>query len=741
MYILKPMIDLTAPIEKLVRVGPRNLPRLKKLGIKTVKDLLWHFPARYENLTNVVPISKVEAGTVVSVRGRILDIKNAVSWRRRRRMSITTATVEDETGLINAVWFNQPFIERNLPPGTAVSLAGKAILDGRGFYLSNPSYERFFGVSRLTHTSGLVPVYPETEGLTSKYLRFLIKPLLANLGNLPDPLPEELIRKYNFPKLENALRSVHFPKKIKEAEFARQRFALEELLLFQLRVLRDHRQLQNLRAPVINFDEKFIAAFVSKLPFRLTNDQRIAAYEILQDLKRNYPMNRLLNGDVGSGKTVVALIAAYQTVSAGYQVVFMAPTEILAQQHYRTIKNLLAENSKSRISNPISQIRIGLLTGSEAKQWPVDETVAEKVNKKLILQKIAGGQIDIIIGTHAVIQKNVRFKNLGLVVIDEQHRFGVEQRMKLVKNNPKNTNTPELSESNTSKIPHLLSMTATPIPRTLALTIFGDLDISLLKEKPKGRQTIVTKIVPNSERDRAYQFIDEEIQKGRQVFVICPRIEVPGSGDGGTSGQLSMKKLLWAEVKAVTEEYKKLAEKIFPRRRLAMLHGRMKSAEKNKIMEEFKNGHYDILVSTSVVEVGVDIPNASIMMIESAERFGLAQLHQFRGRVGRGEHQSYCLLFTDSDTALARRRLGVLERTNNGFELAEMDLKIRGPGEFSGVRQSGIPDFAMASLADINLIKQARLEARILLKNDPLLKKNPLLKQKMDEFQRLTHFE
>jgi ATP-dependent DNA helicase RecG len=320
------------------------------------------------------------------------------------------------------------------------------------------------------------------------------------------------------------------------------------------------------------------------------------------------------------------------------------------------------------------------------------------------------------------------------VVIDEQHRFGVEQRMKLVKGNQEEKGKRVL-------IPHLLSMTATPIPRTLALTIFGDLDISLLKEKPKGRQTIITKVISNTERDKAYQFIEEEIQKGRQVFVICPRIELPGSENSGGGNQLSIKKLLWAEVKAVTEEYKKLSEKVFPHRRLAMLHGKMKPAEKNKIMEEFKNWHYDILVSTSVIEVGVDVPNATIMMIESAERFGLAQLHQFRGRVGRGEYQSYCFLFTDSDSGLAYRRLGALERTDNGFELAEMDLKIRGPGEFSGVRQSGIPDFAMTSLTDIDLIKKARLEAKLLLKEDPTLKKFPLLLEKLAEIQRLVHFE
>jgi ATP-dependent DNA helicase RecG len=781
--------------------------------------------------------------------------------------------VEDESGLINAVWFNQPYLEKNLPPGTEVSLAGKATLDKRGLYLSSPSYERFLGDSQLVHTSGLVPVYPETEKLSSRYLRFLIKPLLAGAEKLPDPLPEELIKKYNLPKMGDALRDVHFPQKAEDAKLARQRFALEELLLFQLRVLRDHRQLQTFKAPRIDFDKKLISAFVGSLPFELTNDQRVAAYEILQDLGRSYPMNRLLNGDVGSGKTVVALIAAYQAVSAGYQAVFMAPTEILAEQHFQTMRNLLSRDSKSKI-------RIGLLTGSGAKPWP-----DEKVTKKILRDRIADGGVDIIIGTHAVIQRSVRFKNLGLVVIDEQHRFGVEQRAALArgsaqmntqinadnknsasskllyedltyrirgalfnvynklggghkeiiyhkaleeefKNQDLNFETEKLipvrygskkvgdykpdfvvegrvvlelkalpfigkledkqlryylkgseyklgllvnfgdrelqikrviydsirnqrqSASNLREsalvIPHLLSMTATPIPRTLALTIFGDLDISLLKEKPKGRQAIVTKVVPGPEREKAHRFIEDEIQKGRQAFVICPRIEVPDSGAGlqsAETGQLSFKKLLWAEVKAVTEEHKKLAEKVFPHRRVAMLHGRMKSAEKNRIMGDFKDGRCDILVSTSVVEVGVDIPNASIMMIESAERFGLAQLHQFRGRVGRGEHQSYCLLFTGSDVALANQRLGALEETDNGFELAEMDLKIRGPGEFGGVKQSGIPDFAMTSLADVDLIKKARLEARLLLKEDPTLKSRPLLLGRLAEMQRVVHFE
>lgn len=755
------MLELNTPIEKLARVGPRFLARLKKLGIKTVRDLLWYFPARYDDYSKVLSISDInDAGQIVSILGRVADIEMTRSWRRR--MAIINATVEDQSGAIRAVWFNQPYIADKLKEGTLVSLAGKVSSDKNGLYLSSPAYERIHKLEAgsrepgagFTHTGRLVPIYPETEGLTSKYLRFLIKPLLSKIKSLPDPLPQGLIAKYNFPGLVPALQAVHFPENIEETKTARQRFAFEELLLFQLRALRDHRQLQILKAPQIKFDKDLVASFVKKLPFALTNDQRIVAYEILQDLERPFPMNRLLNGDVGSGKTVVALIAAWQTISAGHQVVFMAPTEILAQQHFNTVKMLLGQLPATSYQLPA---RVGLLTGSESKQWsrltesiedprfgkaksgPNDGTVTEKITKKLMHKKITNGEINIIIGTHAVIQKDVKFKNLGLVIIDEQHRFGVEQRMKLVKNS-------NLELSTYNLVPHLLSMTATPIPRTLALTIYGDLDVSLIKEKPKGRQTIITKVIPHKKRADAYKFIDGEIKRGRQIFVICPRIEISkiqglvGPKPTQPFGFAQRAGLVWAEVKAVEEEYKKLSEKLFPHRRVAMLHGRMKAKEKEEIMKKFKNGHCDILVSTSVVEVGVDIPNAAIMMIESAERFGLAQLHQFRGRVGRGEHQSYCLLFTSDDSATTSR-LRALEKTNDGFELAEADLKIRGPGEFTGTQQSGLPDIAMASLTDLDLIKRARLEARLLLKDDPALKRYPLLALRLKEMQRLVHFE
>jgi ATP-dependent DNA helicase RecG len=585
---------------------------------------------------------------------------------------------------------------------------------------------------KLIHTGRLVPVYPETEGISSKYLRLLIKKALNKKPIMPDPLPKELRLKFNFPELDKALKMIHFPEDLSQAQNAKNRFAFEDILLFQLRALRDRRQLQTFRAPRITFDKELIGSFVKALPFELTGDQRLATYEILKDLEKDFPMNRLLNGDVGSGKTVVALIAACQTIDADYQTVFMAPTEILAKQHFQTITSLISnflpasQLNKSQISK---KIKVGLLTSSEAKQWPVDETENEKIGKKLMLKKIADGEVGLVIGTHAVIQKNVRFKNLGLVVIDEQHRFGVEQRMKLIKNQ--------------LLVPHLLSMTATPIPRTLALTIYGDLDISLLKEKPKGRQEIITRVIPHQKRQAAYKFISNEIGKGRQAFVICPRIEIAGKETNVQSpvfpGPISQAKLIWSEVKAVTEEYEKLSKQVFPDLKVAMLHGKLKSKEKDEIMSKFKNGHHNLIVSTSVVEVGVDIPNATIMMIESAERFGLAQLHQFRGRVGRGEHQSYCLLFASDGRET--HRLKAMEKTNDGFELAETDLKLRGPGEFTGVKQSGMPDLAMTSLSDIELIKKARLEAKLLIKSDPSLKSHPVLLGRLSEMQRMVHFE
>ena len=710
------MEQLATPVEKLSFVGPRSLARLKELGIRTVRDLLWHFPHRYDDFSNTMPIAEAQKDQVVNLVGYLTKLDNQRTWKKH--MTITTAWIEDETDSIRVVWFNQPYLEKNLPLGCRVSLAGKVKLDKHGLFLSSPSYEKLAEGKESTHTGRLVPVYPETAGLTSKYLRFLIKPLLPYIINLPDPLPQEIREKYRLPTLGKALATIHFPADLITAQQAKRRLAFDELFMFQLRSVINRRRNLLLAAPRLKFDPATVKALVDQLPFQLTNDQRRATFEILKDLEKKYPMNRLLNGDVGSGKTVVALLAAYAAAELGWQAVFMAPTEVLAQQHYKTITSLLKATDTT----------VALLTASTAKQRASDAITEENIPKVMLLKKIASGEIKIVIATQAILQKDVKLSNPALIVLDEQHRFGVAQRAALLKNQ--------------KLVPHLLSMTATPIPRTLALTIYGDLDISLIKEKPAERKPIETKVVPSDQRATAHKFIDQEIASGRQVFVICPRIETPELPVVQMDSAKNLKQSsLWAEVKAVTEEYEKLKNEVFPHRRVAMLHGKLKPKEKEQIMHDFKAGHYDLLVSTSVIEVGIDIPNASVMLIENAERFGLAQLHQFRGLVGRSAHQSYCLLINGSGFGGENHRLQALANSNDGFKLAEIDLTLRGPGEFMGTKQSGIPDLAMASLTDLELIKQARLEAKNILKQDPNLVNYSILKERLAEFQRLRHFE
>jgi ATP-dependent DNA helicase RecG len=707
-------ITLDLPIEKLSHVGMRNLPRLKRLGIATVRDLLWHLPARYEDFSAMTVIADIQPDQKVHIQGEVVKIDSKHIFPRR--MTITTAIIKDDSGAIKAVWFNQPYIENALTEGTRVSLAGTAKLSKHGLQLSSPTYEKIHGdeytvQKNLTHTQGLVPVYPETEGITSKYLRFLVKPILEQI-KITDPLPDEIRDRNEIVGLGEAIQAVHYPHVISESEKAKERLAFDDLLLFQIKALLERRKMNQLKSVSIEFDQELVKDFIAHLPFELTKDQKVAAWEILKDLEKSYPMNRLMEGDVGSGKTVVALIAAIQVAKSGYQTVFMAPTEVLAHQHMETIRKLSAH----------MDIEIALLTAADA--W----TTYSLGKKADIKKRIASGQAKIIIGTHALIQKDVKFPNLALVVIDEQHRFGVKQRAHLVKNK--------------DLVPHLLSMTATPIPRTLALTIYGDLDISIIKEKPKNRQKIITKVIPTTERAAAYQFIRAEVKKDRQVFVICPRIELadPTKEVKGKGPQSKMN-VLWQDMKAVQEEYKKLSELVFPDLKVMMLHGKMKPKEKQEIMTRFKEGFGDILVSTSVIEVGVDVPNATVMMIENADRFGLAQLHQFRGRTGRGEHQSYCLLFATADNKTINQRLKALVDSDDGFLLAEKDMAIRGPGEFFGTGQSGLPDLAMAALSNVELIKKARAEARTILKEDVTLDHYPAIKDRLDRFQKLTHFE
>jgi len=731
-------MKLNTSVENLRYVGQKYSKKLNKLGIKTIEHLLWHFPIRYEDWSEQTTVEEIKPGQKVSIIGKIVSIENKRSFRRR--MILTTASVEDKTGKINAIWYNQPFLAARLKPGLTISLSGNVKLDRYGLYFQNPGYE-VIRDSRITkldshnqlklkHTGRLVPVYPETEGLTSRYLRFLIKPLLKLTQRIPDFLPEEVIKRQNLFDIKTAFNEIHFPTSLENAEKAKKRFAFEELFLLQLKALSERKKIQQQKSYQVSFNKDLIKSFVDSLPFQLTDSQRIALWEIIQDLQRPFPMNRLLNGDVGSGKTLVAVASALEVAKAGYQVAVMAPTEVLANQHFKTFVNFLKNYD----------VRIGLLTSSGVKEENVfkEEKIKRGLRKKF-LEKISKGEVDIVIGTHSLIQKNVCFDKLALVVIDEQHRFGIEQRATLLRGNGGKLN---------GYIPHLLSMTATPIPRTLALTIYGDLDISLLKEMPKGRKPIETRLITLDEKEKAYEFIRKQVKKDRQVFVVCPRIEVSGQKSANDSEsavsikkdikQLSLKKYLQYEVKAVKTEYEKLSKGVFPDLKVAMLHGKMKPKEKEAIMTRFKEGNINILVSTSVIEVGVDVPNATIMMIEGAERFGLAQLHQFRGRIGRGEHKSYCFLFVESPLIETTRRLNALLEHNNGFKLAEMDLKIRGPGEFTGLKQSGIPDLTMASLADMDLIKKSRQEAKLILKN---IHKYPLVLQKLNEFKSEIHFE
>lgn len=706
---------LFTPVEKLSGVGPVFQKKLKRMGIKTVEDLLWHLPSRYEDFSKLEPIAKVRPGEKCCVAGKILEIKTTRTWKRK--VFVTQAVVEDESGAIKVVWFNQPYLTKTLKDGDRVCLTGKADWDKDGFYISSPAYEKIYDDNAdLTHTGRIVPVYPETEGLSSRWLRFIIKPLLKQFQRvLPETLPLSVLKENNLMPIGKALEQAHFPDSLEEAEEAKKRFAFEELFFISLFVLRERSRLSNEKAATAPMNLALVQRFVKKLPFKLTDAQKKSAWQILKDLEKPRPMNRLLEGDVGSGKTVVAAIAGLNMAKAGYQTAFMAPTDILAKQHFQSLGKLLA----------VFGLNIGLLTGKTdkfiSKKLPGEPI--EISRKKLLEMTSKGEGIDILIGTQALIQDKVKFGNLALVVLDEQHRFGVAQRSKLV----------QTKREVQSYIPHLLSMTATPIPRTLALTIYGDLDISLLDELPKGRKKIITKIVAPSNRQKAYDFIGEQIERGRQAFVICPRIE---------KSQISNSKATsWAEVKAVKEEYEKLSKEIFPELNVEMLHGQLGVKEKEKIMKDFSRGKIDVLVSTSVIEVGIDIPNASVMMIEGADRFGLAQLHQFRGRVGRGEHQSFCFLFTDSSAKKTSQRLAALVNTEDGFKLAEKDLIIRGPGDFFGVRQWGIPDMAMASLTDLKLVEKTREAAKELLTSDPFLKNYPLLYQRVEKFRQRVHLE
>lgn len=694
-------MDLATPISELSRVGKTSAKRLEYLGIKTAGDLLYYFPFRYEDYRTLLPIAQLRAGELVTICGQVELIANKKSFKSRK--TITEALVSDKSGSVRIVWFNQPYIVKNIQVGDVLFLSGKAQADMLGPKLVSPVYEKF-SKEKTTHTARMVPIYPTTYGLTQKQIRFLISQVIELVNKTKEWLPAEILEQADLTPFAGALRGIHFPADDNDLKLSTDRLKFDELFLIQLKAELARQEKATLQAPSIIFKEDKIKEFVASLPFTLTKPQKVSAWEILQDIAKTQPMNRLVSGDVGSGKTVVAAIAIYDVFLNGYQAVVMAPTEILAQQHYQSLQKLFSKLN----------IRVGLLTGSQAPKIK-KETTAE----------INSGKIDIIVGTHALLSENVSFRKLGLVVVDEQHRFGVEQR-KLIKQKGLGT--------------HFLSMTATPIPRSLALMIYGDLDVSVINEMPLGRKKIITKIVEPAKRDKAYTFIREQVKQGRQAFVICPLIELDEEKlqISNYKFQINSKIQNSNDKKTVMAEYEKLSKITFPDLQVGYLHGKLKPTEKEAAMANFKNGKIDLLVTTSVIEVGVDIPNASVMMIEGAESFGLAQLHQFRGRVGRSTHQSYCLLFTNSNSTKAKERLNYFEQTNDGFKLAEKDLGMRGPGEVYGTEQSGEMNLRLAKLTDRELIKKAREAAKTIVLN---LERYPEVLSRVKDWENRVHLE
>ena len=684
--IIKPEAPLDAPITAVKGISATLAARFAKLGIRTIRDLLYFFPNRHIDYSHLKTISQLTEDIEQTIHANVWEVRLIMPGGRRS----TEAILGDATGNMRAVWFNNPWVAKNLKTGDTIVLSGKVkFFQGRPVFES-PEWELLEDKESI-HTGRLVPLYPLTSGLHQRQVRRLMKQVVDTYTSvLPDFLTPDITARQRFPDLAHAIASYHFPGSYELKEKARCRLAFDELFLLQLGVLARKRHWQAEQPGIpLTTTPVFLKKIIAALPFNLTKSQMRALSDIAEDLSRPIAMARLLQGDVGSGKTVVALIALLSAVRSGCQGALMAPTEILAEQHFKTIRRLLGTIGTEKATDGYAAafdgilnrpINIALLMGD------VKES-AKTATRKLI----AAGKVDIVMGTHALIQKDVQFKKLGLVVIDEQHRFGVAQRGAL---RQKGFN------------PHMLAMTATPIPRTLALTLYGDLDLSVINELPPGRQAIQTRWLKPEQRGSAYRFIRKQIAESHQAFIICPLVEESEA----------------IQARSATAEFEKLSREVFPDLRIALLHGRMSSREKDEIMSAFNQHETDILISTPVVEVGIDVPNATVMMVESADRFGLSQLHQFRGRVGRGPSQSYCMLLADRPSDVALLRLDILEHTLDGFKLADEDLKLRGPGEFFGTRQSGIPDLHMAKLSDIPTLEAARAEAERLFTQDPDLK-------------------
>ncbi len=733
-------MHLESPIHELTRLTHDQRAALERLKLRTIRDLLYHMPARYESAADVRTVSQAHDGMTVTIYGQFSKLEMKRSWKTKVPMA--EGTFEDGTGKLAVVWFHQPYLAKMIQTGDLMRLSGTVQNKNGRKSVVNPVCEKSAGIPFMDTDGGMAPVYPETAGITSLWFHHAIKrvfdayPEILSEAEL-DVLPPTILSKYHLPNARTALRAIHIPKNEKEAEAARKRFAFEEVFLIQVARALERQKNKELRALPIDAREARVTDFMKSFPFAPTAGQVRAVADILANFMEPYPMARLLEGDVGSGKTAVAAATAYAVVTSrpasakatagkpatlatagkpasvtdvpfgNLQVAYLCPTEILAKQHFETFIQFFKKHP----------IQIGLITGSGCFKFPskVTPSGATPISRAQLLKWVANGEVPILIGTHALIQKSVTFKHLAYVIIDEQHRFGTAQR--------------HAAQHKSKTVPHLLSMTATPIPRTLALTLYGDLDLTILDQMPTGRKAIETEIVPPSKRTATYSAVEKKLVEGRQAYVICPRIDEPDPS-----------KALALNARSVAAELKSL-QKIFPSRTVAALHSKMSAKEKDTVMDAFSRGKIDILVATSVVEVGVNVPNATVILIEGSERFGLSQLHQLRGRVMRSSHQPYCFLMVDKAASASNPRLRAILTAKNGFELAEKDLAIRGAGELYGRRQWGLSDIGMDALKNLKLVEAARTEAFELVARSPTLAQSPALKAAALQKVADLHFE